>query len=130
MLFRSNDYLRQVTREDFTAKDFRTWAGTVLAAKALREIRQVDSKAHTKRNLVNAIELVAKKLGNTRSVCRNCYIHPAVIDSYLDGSLLDGLNQKANHNTKPSLDRLNSDELAVLAILDQQSKAEAKRKAA
>src|SRR5215475_3956013 len=112
-----NEYLRQITREDFTAKDFRTCAGTVLAAKALREIKQVDSKAHTKRNLVNAIDVVAKKLGNTRSVCRNCYIHPAVIDSYLDGSLLNGLNQKTAHHTEQSLDRLNSDESAVLAIL-------------
>jgi DNA topoisomerase I len=119
-----NDYLHQVTGEDFTAKDFRTWAGTVLAARALRENRQVDSKAHTKRNLINAIETVAKKLGNTRSVCRNCYIHPAVIDSYLDGSLLNGLNQKTDHNTEQSLDRLNSDESAVLVILEQQSKAE------
>jgi DNA topoisomerase-1 len=125
-----NDYLRQITGEDFTAKDFRTWAGTVLAAKALREIKQVDSRAHTKRNLINAIETVAKKLGNTRSVCRNCYIHPAVIDSYLDGSLLNGLNQKTAHNTEQSLDGLNSDESVVLAILEQQSKAEAKPKAA
>jgi DNA topoisomerase I len=121
-----NDYLREVTREDFTAKDFRTWAGTVLAARALREIKQFDSKAHAKRNIVTAIETVAKKLGNTRSVCRNCYIHPAVIDSYLDGSLL---NQKAERQTAASLNRLSPDELAVMAILEQ-SKVEAKRKAA
>jgi DNA topoisomerase I len=122
-----NDYLREVTREEFTAKDFRTWAGTVLAARALREIKQFDSKAHAKRNIVTAIETVAKKLGNTRSVCRNCYIHPAVIDSYLDGSLL---NQKADRETAASLNALSPDELAVMAILEQQSKVEAKRKAA
>jgi len=125
-----NDYLRQITGENFTAKDFRTWAGTVLAAKALREIKRVESQARTKRNLIRAIETVAKKLGNTRSVCRNCYIHPAVIDSYFDGSLLNGLNQKTDHNTAQSLDRLNSDESAVLAILEQQSKDDGKRKAA
>ena len=125
-----NDYLRQITGEDFTAKDFRTWAGTVLAARALLEIKQVDSQARTKRNLIKAIETVAKKLGNTRSVCRNCYIHPAVIHSYLDGSLLNGLNQKTDQNAEQSLDGLNSDESAVLAILEHQSKAEAKRKAA
>jgi DNA topoisomerase I len=125
-----NDYLRQVTREDFSAKDFRTWAGTVLAARALREIKQVDSKAHTKRNLANAIETVAKKLGNTRSVCRNCYIHPAVIGSYLDGTLQNVMNQRANPQTKLSLNRLNADELAVLAILEHQSKTEEKQKAA
>jgi DNA topoisomerase-1 len=125
-----NDYLRQVTREEFTAKDFRTWAGTVLAARALREIKQVDSKTQTKRNLINAVETVAKKLGNTRSVCCNCYIHPAVIDSYVDGTLHKVLDDKKDHQTKLSLAQLNSDESAVLAIIEQQSKAEAKRKAA
>jgi DNA topoisomerase I len=125
-----NNYLREVTREDFTAKDFRTWAGTVLAARALREMKQVDSNAHIKRNLIKAIETVAKKLGNTRSVCRNCYIHPAVVDSYLDGTLHKVLTEKENHQSKLSVNQLNSDESAVLAILEQQSKAEAKRKAA
>ena len=119
-----------MTREDFTAKDFRTWAGTVLAARALREIKQVDSNAHIKRNLIKAIETVAKKLGNTRSVCRNCYIHPAVVDSYLDGTLHKVSTEKENHQSKLSVNQLNSDESAVLAILEQQSKAEAKRKAA
>jgi DNA topoisomerase-1 len=123
-----NDYLREVTREDFTAKDFRTWAGTVLAARALWEIKQFDSKAHAKRNIVTAIETVAKKLGNTRSVCRNCYIHPAVIDSYLDGSLINVLTER-DQKTQASFPKLDSDELAVLAILELQSKAE-KRKAA
>jgi DNA topoisomerase I len=122
-----NDYLRKVTREDFTAKDFRTWAGTVLAAKALREIRRFDSEAQAKRNIVTAIETVAKRLGNTRSVCRNCYIHPGVIDSYLDGSFL---NQKADRETAESLNKLSPDESAVMAILEQQSKVDGKRKAA
>jgi len=125
-----NEYLRQKTREDFSAKDFRTWAGTVLAARALREIKRVDSKAHAKRNLIKAIETVANKLGNTRSVCRNCYIHPAVIDSYLEGTLHNVLTEKKNHQTKLSLNQLNSAESAVLVILDQQTKAEAKQKAA
>ncbi len=122
-----NDYLREVTREDFSAKDFRTWAGTVLAARALREIKRFDSMTHAKRNIVTAIEMVAKKLGNTRSVCRKCYIHPAVIDSYLDGSLL---SQKADRGTANSLGKLSHDESTVLAILEQQSKVEGKRKAA
>jgi DNA topoisomerase-1 len=125
-----NDYLRQVTREDFTAKDFRTWAGTVLAARALRKIKQVDSKAHTKRNVLDAIETVAKKLGNTRSVCRNCYIHSAVIDSYLDGSLINVITEKRDQKTQASLPKLDPDELAVLAILEQRAKDEGKRKAA
>jgi DNA topoisomerase-1 len=70
-----NDYLREVTREDFTAKDFRTWAGTVLAVSAFREIKHFDSKAHAQRNVVTAIEVVARKLGNTRSVCRKSSSH-------------------------------------------------------
>ena len=124
-----NDYLRQITGDEFAAKDFRTWAGTVLAAKALQEIMQVDSKAHTRRNIIKAIETVAKKLGNTRSVCRNCYIHPAVIDCYLDGSLINVSTEGRDRKTRALLPKLNSDELAVLAILERQSKAE-KRKAA
>jgi DNA topoisomerase I len=125
-----NDYLREVTREDFTAKDFRTWAGTVLAVSALREVKHFDSKAHARRNIVNAIETVARKLGNTRTVCRKSYVHPAVIDSYLDGSLLSTLSPKVHYETAPSLNRLNSDESAVMAILEQQSKVEVKRTAA
>src|SRR5205807_2614074 len=77
-----NDYLREISRgADFTAKDFRTWAGTVLAALALQEFQAFDSQAQAKRNLVAAIERVAKRLGNTTAVCRKCYIHPAVIES-------------------------------------------------
>jgi DNA topoisomerase-1 len=125
-----NNYLREVTREDFTAKDFRTWAGTVLAAGVLREIRYFDTKAHAKRNIISAIETVAKRLGNTRSVCRKCYIHPAVIDAYIDGSLPDTLRKKVNRQTAQSADKLSPDELAVMMILDRQSKREAKRKAA
>ncbi|HEY7320107.1 MAG TPA: DNA topoisomerase IB [Candidatus Binatia bacterium] len=125
-----NAYLREVSGEDFTAKDFRTWAGTVLAAGVLREIRHFDTKAQAKRNIVSAIETVAKRLGNTRSVCRKCYIHPAVIDAYIDGSLPDTLSQKVNRKTAQSADKLNPDESAVMLILDRQSKSEAKRKAA
>jgi DNA topoisomerase I len=125
-----NDYLREVTREDFTAKDFRTWAGTVLAVSAFRAVKYSDSKAHTQRNIVTAIEVVARKLGNTRSVCRKCYIHPAIIDSYVDGSLLNTLKQKGYRETMQSLNKLTPDELAVMAILEGRLKSDAKRKAA
>ena len=82
-----NDHLREITSQDFTAKDFRTWAGTVMAAMALREFKKFDTKAEAKKNVVAAIESVAKRLGNTPAVCRKCYIHPHVFDSYLDGRL-------------------------------------------
>jgi DNA topoisomerase-1 len=125
-----NDYLRNVTGENFTAKDFRTWAGTVLAVSAFREVKHFHSKAHAQRNIVNAIEIVARKLGNTRSVCRKCYIHPAIVDAYVDGLLLNTLSQKAHHETAKSLNKLTRDELAVMAILEERAKGDAKTKAA
>lgn len=84
-----NQYLREITGGDFTAKDFRTWAGTVLAAMALREVEKFDTKAQAKKNIVRAIENVAEKLGNTPSICKKCYVHPFVLDAYMDGSLLN-----------------------------------------
>ncbi|WP_443751144.1 DNA topoisomerase IB [Asticcacaulis solisilvae] len=83
-----NAYLRDITGEAFTAKDFRTWTGTVLAAMALSEYREVDSEAQAKKNVVAAIERVSARLGNTPSVCRKSYVHPEVINAYLDGDLV------------------------------------------
>lgn len=91
-----NDYLREISGEEITAKDFRTWAGTNLAALALRELQEFDSAAKRKKNVVRAVEAVAKLLGNTPAICRKCYIHPAIFEGYLDGSLLDGLKQRAD----------------------------------
>ncbi len=90
-----NAYLREVAGAEFTAKDFRTWAGTVLAAMALREFEAFDTKTQAKKNVLRAIESVAERLGNTPTVCRKCYVHPEIIDSYLDGSMLDTLKQVA-----------------------------------
>jgi DNA topoisomerase-1 len=125
-----NDYLRDVTRDDFTAKDFRTWAGTVLAAIALGELTQVDSQAQAKRNVVHAIETVAKKLGNTRAVCRKSYIHPAVVDAYLDGSLADISKQQVSCQTAEARGKLRWEEAAVIAILEPRLKNDSKRRAA
>jgi DNA topoisomerase-1 len=125
-----NEYLREITKADFTAKDFRTWAGTVLAALALREVQQFDSQAQAKRNIVSAIEAVAKKLGNTRAVCRKCYIHPGVVNSYLDGTLVQTLGQRVKHEMAETLNQLCPEEAAVLAILEQQLKSPAEQKAA
>jgi DNA topoisomerase-1 len=82
-----NDYLREVSGEDFTAKDFRTWAGTVLALMALREFAAFESEAEAKRNVVQAIKSVALRLGNTPVVCRKCYVHPAIVECYIAGNL-------------------------------------------
>jgi DNA topoisomerase I len=122
-----NDYLREITGQEFTAKDFRTWAGTVLAARALQEFEAVDSQAKMKKNIVQAIESVAKRLGNTRAVCKKCYIHPAVIDSYLDGSMLETLGQRARKLDK-SLNKLRPEEAAVLVLLQTRLGREAKQR--
>ncbi|MEY2411379.1 MAG: topoisomerase [Verrucomicrobiota bacterium] len=82
-----NDYLVQVTGQEFTAKDFRTWRGTLLAAVALCRFELKEPGRRSKRNIVRAIEEVATHLGNTPTICRKCYIHPVILESYLDGSL-------------------------------------------
>jgi DNA topoisomerase I len=82
-----NAYLRELAGEDFTSKDFRTWAGTVTAARALQALQPFRSQAEARRNIVQAIEVVAKALGNTKAVCRKCYVHPALLDAYVEGRL-------------------------------------------
>lgn len=115
-----NDYLRAIAGEDFTAKDFRTWAGTVLAAIALREFEHVDHAAQAKKNIVVAIEAVAKLLGNTPSVCRKSYVHPAILDSYLAGETIATIRQRAAQKINRSLARLKPEEAAVLVLLQHQ----------
>ena len=83
-----NNYLREVTGEQFTAKDYRTWAGTLAAAQALADIEPPASKTEANRVIVKAIDQVAEVLGNTRAVCRGSYIHPAVVDAFRDGVTL------------------------------------------
>ncbi|MRW82554.1 DNA topoisomerase IB [Pseudoduganella sp. FT26W] len=114
-----NDYLHGITGADYTAKDFRTWAGTVLAAVALLEYEKYDTEVQAKKNVVQAIESVAKKLGNTPTICRKCYVHPAVIESYLDGTMLTALRQRARQELKEDLHALRPEEAAVLALLQQ-----------
>ena len=112
-----NDYLQAISGADYTAKDFRTWSGTVLAALALREYEQFDSEAQAKRNVVQAIESVAKKLGNTPTICRKCYVHPEVIAAYLDGTMLEALRARAQDQLQHELHALEPEEAAVLALL-------------
>jgi DNA topoisomerase-1 len=112
-----NAYLKEITGEDFTAKDFRTWAGTVLACTALRELHAAGSATAGRKIVVRAVEAVAGVLGNTTAVCRKSYIHPAVIDSYTDGSLLAAA-RRAPALSRPA-SRLRPDEAAVLALLQQ-----------
>ena len=109
-----NQYLKEICGEDYTSKDFRTWAGTVLAACILRDCEPCRSETHGKRTIVKAVESVAEKLGNTKAVSRKCYIHPAVLDAYMDGSLMKTATPMA--------------EAAVLALLQRASR-EVRKKA-
>jgi DNA topoisomerase I len=118
-----NEYLAAISGESFTAKDFRTWTGTVLAALALREFQPAGSKTKAKRNMVQAIEQVAQRLGNTPAVCKKCYIHPVIFESYLDGGLVTALRQRAERELRTSLRRLRPEEAAVVALLQQRLKA-------
>jgi DNA topoisomerase-1 len=112
-----NAYLREITDEEITAKDFRTWAGTNLAALVLREFERVDSEAMCKRAVVRAVERVAKHLGNSPAVCRRCYIHPAIFDGFLDGTLLATLAQKTRAYLVEQIEGMSAQEAAVTAFL-------------
>ncbi len=114
-----NAYLREVTGEDVTAKDFRTWAGTVLASMALAEFEHVDSQAAMKKNVKAAIEKVASRLGNTPTICRKCYVHPHVLDSYLDGRLLADIKQEVESELSEGAETLKPEEAALLGLLSR-----------
>jgi DNA topoisomerase I len=90
-----NEYLKETSGEHFTAKDFRTWAGTVLACEMLREFESFESETEAKRNVVQAIKQVAAKLGNTPAVCRKCYVHPLVLDTYMSGALVRDVERRS-----------------------------------
>jgi len=112
-----NAYLHEITSEEITAKDFRTWAGTNLAALALREFEHVDSDAMRKRAVVRAVERVAKHLGNTPAVCRRCYIHPKIFEGFLDGTLLSTLAEKTRIYLAAEIEGMSAEEAAVVAFL-------------
>ena len=118
-----NAYLQEISGQPFTAKDFRTWAGTVLAAMALQEFESFDSEAVAKKNIVAAIERVSERLGNTPSVCRKCYVHPAILEAYVEGSMLDALRVKAEKElTSEHLAALKPEEAAVMGLLRERLK--------
>jgi hypothetical protein len=114
-----NDYLREITGEDVTAKDFRSWAATNLAAVALRELESYDSAMKAKKNVVRAVEAASQMLGSTPTICRKCYIHPAIFDGYLDGTLLDALRRRAEEALAEPDIGLSAEEAAVTAFLSK-----------
>ena len=116
-----NAYLREISGQNITAKDFRTWTGTVLAALALSEYERCDSQAAAKRNIREAIERVASRLGNTPAICRKCYVHPQVIDAYLADELKLELREEIEDDLQQS--GLRPEERRVLEFLKKRLKA-------
>lgn len=112
-----NAYLRDISGQEYSAKDFRTWAGTVLAAQALAGLESARTLTHRKRNVIAAVESVAKKLGNTRSVCRRCYIHPAILDAYMDGDTIATLRRTAG--AAAARRGLTDEEAAVIKVIER-----------
>ena len=114
-----NAYLHEIAGDEFTAKDFRTWAGTVLASIALQECAAFESEAQAKRNIGEAIKSVASLLGNTPAICRKCYVHPAVLEFYLEGTLAQLLAVEVIAAPESSPPALRAEESAVLALLER-----------
>ena len=111
-----NEYLREITGDDFTAKDFRTWAGTVIAATELAALEPVKNERYAKKNVTAAVARVASRLGNTPAVCRKCYIHPAIVDAYIAGDLV-ALHAKHEGDAVD----LTSEEAKVLRFLERRT---------
>ena len=117
-----NECLREICGQDFTAKDFRTWAGTVLACSMLQEFEEFGSQTQAKKNVVQAIKQVAERLGNTPSVCRKSYVHPAVLDSYLSGAMIRTVKEKIEDTAEASPHALHAEETTLLRFLEKRLK--------
>ena len=116
-----NEYLREITGQHFTAKDFRTWAGSVLACDLLRGMGSFENGSQAKKNVVAAIRAVAAKLGNTPAVCRKCYVHPAVLEAYLGGISIDEAKAELEEEIGDQAKMLRKEERILLALLEQRS---------
>jgi DNA topoisomerase-1 len=125
-----NQYLREISGGDFTAKDFRTWAGTVLAFRALRALQPADDERTQRRNVVEAIRQTAGRLGNTAAVCRRSYVHPAVLEAYLDGRIGGALVEAAEEQTTPPPETSPDEEEALIEVLRQRLEGDAARTSA
>ena len=115
-----NDYLREISRQDFTAKDFRTWAGTLLACTSLRGFEEFENEKQAKSNVVQTIKDVAGRLGNTPSVCRKCYVHPAVLECYFQGSFSTSFRKRVRRRLESVSHALTREEIELLKLLRQQ----------
>jgi DNA topoisomerase-1 len=116
-----NEYLGQITGQYFTAKDFRTWAGSVLTCELLRGMGAGENASQAKKNVVTAIKAVAAKLGNTPAVCRKCYVHPAVLEAYLGGISVDEAKVELEKEIGEQANALRKGERPLLTLLEQRS---------
>ncbi len=114
-----NDYLQEISGQNFTAKDFRTWAGTVCAATELRKLGTAKTELEARKNVVAIVKATAKILGNTPAVCRKSYLHPAIIKAYLAGDLIPALNAPHRKKRGASSSPLRPEEAAVLKFLER-----------
>jgi len=120
-----NEYLRRITGRQVTAKDFRTWAGTTLAAAALRELGGFTSEKQAKAKIVTAIDRISQRLGNTRAVCRKYYVHPAILEAYMEGITIPPTPSDVRPlRSSGSPAALRRDEVAVVELLRNRGKAE------
>jgi len=113
-----NEYLRTIAGQDFTAKDFRTWAGTVLVAQALLECEPVENVRYARKNVTAAVAQVADRLGNTPAVCRKAYVHPAIVDAYIEGDLHRAMRRRAARAGRARGSELRREEREVLRFLE------------
>ena len=117
-----NAYIKQATGPEFSAKDFRTWGGTVLAASEFAAVGPAESEAELKKNIVRVVRRVAEELGNTPTVCRGSYIHPAVIDAYASGITIDEFRSKRERKIRRTADDLDPEEKALVRLLASNGK--------
>jgi DNA topoisomerase-1 len=116
-----NEYLGEITGQHFTAKDFRTWAGTVMACDLLRGMEPFETETQAKKNVVEAIKAVAAKLGNTPAVCRKCYVHPAVLQAYMGGMTKKEAERQIDEEIAEHEGALREEERALVELLEQRS---------
>jgi len=116
-----NEYLKQITGRDYTAKDFRTWSGTLQTALALKTLERFENEIQAKKNVNTAIEIAAKKLGNTPTICKKCYVHPLIIQRYMDGLMFDLVEVDKGHEVEGKT--LDSVEQYILQLLQNKQNA-------
>jgi DNA topoisomerase-1 len=115
-----NEYIKAATAEDFSAKDFRTWGGTLLAAIHLAEVGRAKEEKQARRNILQVARYVAQHLGNTPTVCRNCYIHPAIFERYLEGITLESFRPRSQRRIQRLIQGYEPEEEALLKLFREQ----------